>query len=70
MRLSHNGAECVDPLVIELVELVQFIISLVFGDLFHGICREFADRHEEFLDDIFQCDSGSGLRHCQGNTLG
>jgi hypothetical protein len=64
VRLSHYGAEGVDPLVIEYVELVPFIIFLVFGDLFCGICRESADRQEEFLDDVYQCDCGSGLRHC------
>jgi hypothetical protein len=55
--LSHNGAEGVDPLVVEKVELVQVIISLVLDDLLHGICCESTDFQDEFVDDILHWDA-------------
>jgi len=73
VRLSHNGAEGVNPLVVEEVELVQVIISLVFGDLFRGLDSEATDCFEEFLDQFLHfdgCPKDNGSCHGLVNALG
>ncbi len=72
VRLSHYGAEGVNPLVIEEVELVQFIISLVFVISFAASAVNPQTDTRNFLMTSFNVTVVwvCAIVECQVNTLG